>query len=351
METRKTVSKSLATVTLSSLLGFLAARLSGIYQGTYDFYIAIFLIFVLITSCTYLLFYERIEEFWWSIHKRRNLGRPIFGILKQEGCLRSATRFTPEDWRQRLEELCKGREIKVETIQAEQISSKYTVVLNPYGEYYPEKDLVELNTLQEIKKYILNGGAFVNAGGFAFYHGWDWIRRREATLGKEFEGYQETGVPGSRLFVPARLWPASYAFSLTETPLNDFFKVMTTMGDPQTVRVYQDDTDRRYSGDISRVGGSDYIREFRAAREPLRNAQPLLRARWPNETSTTIVYPIIAIPTGKGCLVLAGMDLGSGIELGEVDLDRSGRDKIIHALINMIENQRNGHISLDWRKS
>ena len=351
MDTRKTIFRTLATVTFSSFLGFLATIVSKGYVGTYDACILIVLLGTFLSAAIYLFLFDRIEDSLWSIAKRRSLKNPVIAILKQDDCPRGATRFTSDDWRQRFTEVTRGRRFRIDLINPGQISSKYAVIINPYGEYYPEDDLVELKTLQKIERYIRDGGTFVNTGGFAFFYGWDSVRRREATLAKELEGYQETTLPsGSRLFVPTRLWPATYAFSLVETPLGDFFKVLTTGGDPQTVRVYQEDADRRFVGDISLVGGNDQIREFRAAREPLRNAQPLLRARWPNENSPIVVYPLIALPHNKGCLILGGMAFNTGIEINGVDLDRAERDKVVYAIVNLVESQRSGQVPFDWRR-
>jgi len=349
LEVRKTISKTLVTVTLSSFLGFLAARISGVFDGKYDVYIAVFFVIILIAFGSYIVFFEHIEEYFWSVGEKRNLENPVFAIIKQEGCPRKMTRFTPEDWRQRLEELGSKYRFEVKIISINQISNKYSVIINPYGEYYPEEDLAELRTLQKIKNYISEAGMFINVGGIAFYYGWNAVRKREATLAKELEGYQELQIAGSRILTPTRLWP-NYVYSLVETPLADHFKVLTTGGGSRNLQVYQEDTDRKYVGDLKDVGGTDYVQEFRAAREPLRNGQPLLRARPFPEEDRIVIYPLIAIPHNKGCLILGGMNLNSGIEHDGIDLDKAQRDKIIQAIINLVENQRKEYVPFDWRK-
>jgi hypothetical protein len=351
VEKRKTISKTMATVSASSTLGFLAARAAGYFQGAYDFYIFLGLFILLLANVVYISAFDAIEDFVWSLMKRNRLRKPSVGILNVSGCPRGSTRFTPDDWLQRLQEVTNGRGFRVSLINSGQVSGKYDAIINPYGEYYPETDLAELDSLVNIKQYISQGGMFVNPGGLAFFYGYDNLRRRQATLGKELEGYLErTMNDGTRMFLPGKFWPSTYAFSLSDTPLWNFFKVQTTIGDAVTVTVFQADEDRHLCGEIYTVGGIDQVREFRAAREPLRNAKPLLRARWPTAESAMVVYPLIAIPQNRGCLVLGGMALDSGITVNGVNLDSSEKEKIIQALVNLLENQRRGNIPFDWRK-
>jgi hypothetical protein len=348
-ESRKTVGKSLATVILSGLVGFSLARFSGFFQGQYDVHVGTTLSLILVALILYLAFFDRIEDFFWALLKKRSLKRKTIAIIRQEGCPRAFTRFTPDDWRQRFDSLGRQHNLKIEIIGPKQISGKYVAIVNPYGEYYPEEDLVELKTLKSIKKYVFNGGVFVNVGGIAFFYGYDAVRRREATLAKELDIYVEQMLGQQRVLMPSRLWP-NYVYSLIETPLADFFKVVTTSGNPQDLQVFQEDVDRRFVGDIKDMGGTDHIEEFRAAREPLRSGQPLLRSRLLSDKIQIIIYPLIAIPHNKGCLILGGVNLDSHRMHNNIDVDKAEQDKIIQALINLFENQLRGSIPLDWRK-
>jgi hypothetical protein len=57
------------------------------------------------------------------------------------------TQFSPEDWRDYFE----GREdlkprYRVELIPSEKIGQRFAVIVNPFGQTYPERDLIELST-------------------------------------------------------------------------------------------------------------------------------------------------------------------------------------------------------------
>ena len=80
MDTRKTASKSLATVGLSSMLGFLAARIAGYTAGNIDFYVFIFLFGLFFANVIYLYLFDIIEDLFWSLVKKRSLRlRCLFG--------------------------------------------------------------------------------------------------------------------------------------------------------------------------------------------------------------------------------------------------------------------------------
>ncbi len=63
------------------------------------------------------------------------------------------------------------------------------------------------------------------------------------------------------------------------------------------------------------------------------------------------MYPIVAIPCNRGCLILAVISLNTRRNINGVDLDTALKEKIIRGLINLVTNQKNGLTSYDWRKS
>lgn len=59
----------------------------------------------------------------------------------------------------------------------------YPVVINPYGGVYPEDDLTNLSTLNEIFSFVRNGGIFINVADIPFYYAYDknLLRRIDTT--------------------------------------------------------------------------------------------------------------------------------------------------------------------------
>jgi len=42
------------------------------------------------------------------------------------------------------------------------------IILNPFGEVYPEEDFVSSKTMNEIRQFVWNGGVYVNVAGILF---------------------------------------------------------------------------------------------------------------------------------------------------------------------------------------
>jgi hypothetical protein len=71
-------------------------------------------------------------------------------------------------------------------MKVEEISSRYAVIVNPYGEGYPEQDAVTLRTFSSIEDYVYNGGIFVSIGGYPFYWALDVASGDKIAMAKPF---------------------------------------------------------------------------------------------------------------------------------------------------------------------
>jgi len=83
------------------------------------------------------------------------------------------------------------------------------------------------------------------------------------------------------------------------------------------------------------------VMEFRAVREPTPKCIPFLRAK----TVFGEVYPIAAIPYGKGYLIICGMDLNTDLTVMGVDLNKSEFEKISIMIENFMKAIKEGYIS------
>ena len=156
------------------------------------------------------------------------------------------------------------------------------IVLNPFGEVYPEQDFVSSTTISRIREYVTGGGVYVNVAGIPFWYRYDPTSARSETAGR-VEGIFEDHAVWKSLFYD--LFP-----NLTPSPQ-----------DPQILECHQTPEDIARFGDIASAGGDISIRHFRAY--PLSPAQllPILR------TQNHCV--IGALNSGEGAYLFAGVSI------------------------------------------
>ena len=196
-----------------------------------------------------------------------------------------------------------------------QINNEFIVIINPFGEAYPEKDLKEKLCFNVIKEYITDGGIFVNVAGFPFFYAWDVLNGKPIAISEE-----KLMVPSSikveldklsgkirkavierytlaLLFSGSLFWREFDAVTTSDTPEH---------AEAFELEVYQTEEDKRIADDLVNVGGGNKVREFRALTKDTKNLIPLLRASRPDFGE---VYPIAAIPYGFGYLIVGGMNM------------------------------------------
>lgn len=227
-----------------------------------------------------------------------------------------------EVWKNRFSQIkINGKaKYKVEDISISQISNEFAIIINPFGEAYPEKDLKRKLCFSIIREYIEDGGIIVNVAGFPFFYAWDVINGRRIALSEErlmipssvkVELDKLTGeirkvvmeqYKLSLLFSGSLFWREFEAITTADTPVH---------AGAFLLEVYQSEEDREVAGDLVSVAGSNKVREFRAPTKDTKNCIPLLRASRPDFGE---VYPIAAIPYGLGYLIVGGMNTISEVE-------------------------------------
>lgn len=99
---------------------------------------------------------------------RSRFKNPRVGILdgyvrsqtNETRCETGFTSFSPQDWRDHFEHRLDGnRRYRVDLIPAKDIGTRFSLIINPFGELYPEGDLIELTTFMAIKRFIYRGGS------------------------------------------------------------------------------------------------------------------------------------------------------------------------------------------------
>ena len=212
-------------------------------------------------------------------------------------------------WKQYLGAMKKGNVTKYDmreilTIEADE---QFAVIVNPFGEAYPESDVHARDTYAQIKSFIENGGVFANTAGFAFFYSWDTVKGEKKAISEE--RFLFTYAAGDKL----RGLQELLGFSGTLLYL-DFGGFVTSddtrhMG-PHEVETYQIDDDVKRFGKL----GPAKLKEFRALRsEAMKNVEcfPMVRAKCPTFGE---IYPIAAIKYGKGYLLVAGFTMETKAE-------------------------------------
>lgn len=203
----------------------------------------------------------------------------------------------------------------VQLIAVNEISPRFTMVINPFGEAYPELPSAPNVTpgYQKIKDYIYAGGVFVTAGGHPLFYFWQCGEGKQEATSKV--------IPN--VLIPVRRIPDEHgnlvtAYQMTalipDTFLDRDFGVGTTMTLKKEhmrdcpVKAFQQIEDKLYwdcQVDVSQ------IRLFRALYPPAGgNPIPVLRATVAQEE----VFPIAFIRYGFGMLFHVGLALNEGSE-------------------------------------
>jgi len=267
-----------------------------------------FTLFILIISN------ERTSTFLLRQWKKRKFMTPVnVGVLsgyltpEEEGNLPKSpySDFTPEQW---FNAISNYNEFNANWVSATEISRKFDIIINPFGEEYPEINKPNLLTLRKIVQYVKNGGIFVNVAGLAFYYLWD--GEEEDLSGPLLETYQ---LNPKNLILERKVFLR--ASHLLDSSLHKYFGLRTTMFNPTilTVKAVSDE----FFNQLVTVGDESKVKEFRSTfRSEKEDAFliPILKAEYiikdaHGKKMIFSCYPISAVEYGKGYLVLNGMKL------------------------------------------
>jgi len=82
------------------------------------------------------------------------------------------TEFRINDWKKRFLQISEAGKSKygVETISISEVRNEFAVIVNPFGEEFPERDVKKRWAFNILKNYIEDGGIMVNVEGFPFFY-------------------------------------------------------------------------------------------------------------------------------------------------------------------------------------
>lgn len=261
---------------------------------SYPHYIA--LAFILI------IFYYLVSSYTnfqlWAIRRERRYF-PKIGILngniktavREYKCQHPWTAITPVMWQEKLKQILRGIWfLKIKMISISEINDSFYMIINPFGDSFPEENLKLHTSFYKICDYINNGGIFAVTGGAFFSH--------QNTL-------------NSQICEPVITKTIEMVQSLKDTFLYTEFGVLTTgdsfsqgqqiIKEPLDVQIIQNNNDINIFGQI--IDKETTIKQWRATTIESSNFIPIIREK--NNKS----YPLSLINYGKGHLLHAGMYL------------------------------------------
>jgi len=234
----------------------------------------------------------------------------IYNPLREYKCERGYTNVTASMWGFAL----KKRKIKrCQLITTSQISNSYSVIINPFGDIFPEQDTKLHKTFYSICEYVNNGGLFIVTGGAFFAHQNPiYSSKHEWVFTKTIEGIQS--VSESFLYLEFGI----------QTTGDKFADGKLVFREPTEIEIYQKPEDQYFTG---KIDIPVKVKRFRAAMPTTSEYIAFIREK--GDTS----FPIIAVHYGKGYLIHAGLFLES---------ETSDEFMLIVKIIsNIIENKFN----------
>ena len=209
----------------------------------------------------------------------------ISGRLKEYPCQLLWTGISPIAWERALRPLLNwwhGQLIEPISVQA--IDRKYSIIINPFGDNYPEEDLKTKKTFFELCKYVADGGIILVTGG-AFY----W-QQNTRTSGEKQQSIMRMHIQDG---VGVQ--------SLKDTLLFQEFGILTIGGQEPVEREVQD-----VLFDV--LSEQSKLKLFRSANvsEGTMDYIPILKQKGDGN-----VIPVVAVRYGKGFLLHIGLYLES----------------------------------------
>ena len=255
-------------------------------------------------------FFSKVKKALTDVIKKRF---PKIGILNgcingPEGeykCEKKCTEVTSGMWNLELKRsLANIKFKKIKMISVSQLDHSFTIIINPFGDVFPEIDPKMHTTFYAIRDYIKNGGIFVCTGGAFFIH--------HNTINSPKSEWAIKSIVNGVQSLKESLFYFTFG---AETTGNEYIQNQLVRQEPIEIEIYQKEEDKIYTGNIQLPQN---IKRFRALTSGTSDYIPFIRQK--NDES----FPIAAIPYGKGYIIHAGIDLSS---------DSSNEFKILVSII------------------
>ncbi len=244
------------------------------------------------------------------------------------------TRFQTQDWLkefERINDLLGGNIVGAVPLSVEEIGDSFDVVVNPFGETYPEEDILTEMTLSRLKRFTLQGGILACAGGIPFWYadipgGPD----RRVVPG----GYRDSLLRGERpqegLAVPFRMGHIFRTFGLLPSGNGPLTRLLPLFHSHN--RDYPEPLQGLAEEAIGVIEDGD-LAEFRSTIDRYswnHTRHPLVVGTKQLGGEELNVHIVGATPVGAGQLFVSSLDLGH--RTAEAEFRLSAMLAVLHAL-------------------
>lgn len=227
---------------------------------------------------------------WAQARRRRRFAKPrvmvLDGRIDDAGRASVPLKYTTrpaDDWSQELKQQNPNWRVELASVNRA-LSNAADMIVNPFGEAYPEEDLSLHTTFTRLRDYVRGGGVFVNVAGYPFW----------------WKANPETGAEA-----PAGRWEQQHPDRMVlKSLLPDMLGISPVIpGNPKLMTTTQEPRDSQRFGEIAGAGGGNDAVVFRHYPALTERMIPLLRT----DDGRGIV--ICAVPFGSGHFVFAGLKI------------------------------------------
>ena len=181
-------------------------------------------------------------------------------------------------------------------------NSAFSIIINPFGEAYPESGNAEGVGFKTIASYIRDGGVFVNSGGQSFVYSWD-VNTESSRLLVSFipalSDIQTNYVNG----IPVLQVKESLRIPSESLLLKRYFGLETEWDDPANNKVGPKETEIEFDNILGQDKPRTKAKVYRPAIKLSQDIIPLAHSSNSNN------YPVVAVRFGRGFLIHTGMNL------------------------------------------
>ena len=262
-------------------------------KPTFYHYTSLLFLIILIYYLFLLLsksFFREISRKIKSIYPKIGiLNGSIYSPLREYKCKRSWTKVTASMWYAEIVKDLKEKKLKrIRLIPASKINDSFSIIINPFGDNFPEEDIKLHKTFYRICKFVKSGGLFVCTGGSFWAH--------QNTISSDSEEW---------VFIKTQdgIQSLKDSFFYKEFGVETTGNVPGKTQEPLPVDVYQKDEDVSSFGEL--INSNNSVSRFRAITSGSSDYIPIIREL--DDKS----FPLALVRYGDGFLIHAGMSLAS----------------------------------------
>lgn len=190
-------------------------------------------------------------------------------------------------------------------------NSGFSIIINPFGEAYPELGNAEGQGFKTITSYIRDGGIFVNSGGQSFAYSWDVNTGKSQLVVGFIPGLDDVQTNYidriHELHIKQSLRVPSESLILKR-----YFGLETEWDNLQKNIVGPKEIEIEFDAILGQDKPRTKAKVYRPVRKLSQDIIPLTHSSdsaWNNDDNNSTIYPVVAVKFGRGFLIHTGMSL------------------------------------------